>query len=88
MSQSRFFSFIALLVVLALPLRVVAADKDCTQLEAYAAESVTDYLDSWGNVYVFFKQFRHCYDGAVAEGAQDRIQLLWSRQWRQLPKIK
>ncbi len=78
---------IALLVVLALPLPAVATDKKCSQLEAYAAETVTDYLDSWANVYAFFKQFRHCYDGAIAEGAEERIQTLWSTQWRQLPKM-
>ena len=78
---------ITLLLALTLSRPVVAADKECTQLEAYAAETVTDYLDSWGNVYTFFKQFRHCYDGAIAEGAQDRIYVLWSRQWHRLPTM-
>jgi hypothetical protein len=63
------------------------AEKSCTQMEAYAAETVTDYLDSWTNVYHFFKQFRHCYDGSIAEGAADRIQLLWSSHWSTLPQL-
>jgi hypothetical protein len=53
----------------------------CTQIEAYAAEVVTDYLDSWENVYQFFKQFQHCYEASIAEGAEDKIQLLWATKW-------
>lgn len=75
------------LVVLTQAPAAVAKDKECTQLEAYAAETVTDYLDSWQNVHAFFKQFRHCYDGAIAEGAEDKIQLLWSKQWEKLPTM-
>jgi len=60
---------------------------ECSRDEAYAAEAVTDYLDSWQNVYFFFKQFRHCYDAAIAEGAEDKIQLLWADHWSTLPQM-
>lgn len=60
------------------------ATTECTQREAYAAEIVTDYLDSWANIYQFFRQFRHCYDASIAEGAEDKIQQLWTDQW---PKV-
>lgn len=58
-----------------------SAATECTQHEAYASEVVTDYLDSWANVYRFFKQFRQCYDASIAEGAEDKIQQLWSSRW-------
>lgn len=54
---------------------------ECTESDAYAAEVVTDYLDSWANVYQFFKQFQPCYDASIAEGAEDKIQQLWANQW-------
>ena len=59
----------------------------CTRDEGLAAEVVTDYLSTWENVYRFYKQFGHCYDGAIAEGAQDKIQLLWAHRWSELPKM-
>lgn len=64
-----------------------AGEKECSREEAYAAEAVTDYLDSWENMYIFFKQFRHCYDGSIAEGAEDKIQVLWTTRWRDLPRM-
>ncbi|MBZ8142858.1 hypothetical protein CLD22_23555 [Rubrivivax gelatinosus] len=59
----------------------------CTREESYAAEVITDYLTTWSNVYMFYKQFRHCYDGAIAEGTQDKVQLLWADKWSELPQM-
>lgn len=60
---------------------------ECTQMEAYAAETVTDYLDSWKNVHKSFKEFGHCDDGAIAEGFDEAISLLWANQWHKLPEM-
>jgi hypothetical protein len=60
---------------------------ECSEKEAYAAEIVTDYLDSWQNVYSFFEQFRHCYDASIAEGAEYKIQQLWAEHWHDLPEM-
>jgi hypothetical protein len=56
-------------------------------MDAHAADMVTDYLTSWENVALFFKEFQHCYDGGVAASAQDKIHLLWAERWRELPKM-
>jgi hypothetical protein len=66
--------------------RSYAAAK-CTQTEAITAESVVGYIDSWDNVYLFFKQFGHCYDASIAEGLNDKIQLLWANHWQDLPRM-
>ena len=76
-----------LVALLCLGASHAAAAKTCTQMEAYAAEVTTDYLDSWAKVYLFFKQFRHCYDASIAEGAADKIELLWSSRWSTLPQM-
>jgi capsid protein len=75
----------AVCLILLAPFATAAAE--CTREEAYAAETVVDYLDSWGNVHIFYKQFRHCYDGGIAEGVQDRIQQLWADHWGDLPQM-
>lgn len=61
--------------------------KECTKMEAYAAESVTAYLDSWGNVNLAFREFGHCDDGSVAEGFDEAISKLWAKQWHHLPSM-
>jgi len=53
-------------------------------MEAFAAESVVDYLDSWKEVYKAFKEFGHCDDGAIAEGFDDVISILWADHWNTL----
>jgi hypothetical protein len=63
----------------------VAQALDCA--DAKSAEEATDQLHSWQNVYQFFKRYRNCYDGSVAEGAEDKIQLLWADHWSTLPEM-
>ena len=63
----------------------VAQALDCPA--AKSAEEATDQLHSWHNVYQFFKRYRNCYDGSVAEGAEDKIQLLWADHWSTLPQM-
>ena len=74
-------------VIFCLCLSGYAHGAECTKDEAFAAETVTDYLDSWENVFRFFKAFGHCYDGGIAEGAGYRIQKLWTSHWSQLPTM-
>lgn len=77
--------FVAFVLVLGAMLGAKAAE--CTRDEAYAAETVVDYLNSWEIVHLFYGQFRHCYDGAIAGGVQDRMQFLWADRWDELPKM-
>lgn len=48
---------------------------------------MTAYLDSWKNVKLAFKSFGHCDDGAIGEGFDEAISLLWANQWRKLPEM-
>lgn len=64
-----------------------ALGRECTKDEAYAAEMATDNLLAWKDVYKFYTEFRHCYDGAIAEGAEDKVQLLWANHWSTLPEM-
>ncbi|NTW50530.1 MAG: hypothetical protein HGB19_12530 [Chlorobiales bacterium] len=55
--------------------------KECTQMEAFAAETVIGYLDSWKEIYNAFKSFGHCDDAAIAEGFDDVISIQWGEHW-------
>lgn len=65
----------------------VAHSDECSPMEAYAAETVVDYLDNWANLHRAYSQFAKCDDGAIAEGFSDVVTKLLSRQWRSLPDL-
>jgi hypothetical protein len=79
----KIITIILFLLVIALP----ASAKECTTMEAFAAESVIDYLDSWEKVYKSFKDFGHCDDAAIAEGYDDVISKLWADHWDKLSEM-
>lgn len=55
--------------------------------DAQVAEAAVDNLNSWQDVYRFYRRYRDCFDGAVAEGASDRIEQMWIKHWDTLPKM-
>ncbi len=64
-----------------------AQSEECVERDGYTAEVVTDYLDSWKNVTQFYKVFKKCDDGGVAEGVSDAIARLLSQKWYRLPEL-
>ncbi|GFO67192.1 hypothetical protein GMLC_07710 [Geomonas limicola] len=78
---------VVVLALVAAALPSVALAKECTKFEAYAADSVTAYLDSWKNVHRAFTEFGHCDDGGIAEGFDEAISILWAEQWPKLPQM-
>jgi hypothetical protein len=78
--------FAALLAAASTAVAQLEARK-CTTAEAVAAEAATDNLTNWANVHRFFRQFGHCYDGAIAGNGSDRIQTLLADRWSELPQL-
>ena len=72
---------IRILLVFGLLLSVATEAKECSKYEAFAAESVTDYLNNWHNLHLAFKQFGHCDDGAIGEGLSEAVARLLVDQW-------
>ena len=64
-----------------------ATAEKCSQLDAYAAEAVTGYLDSWRNLKMGYEQFKHCDDGSIAEGFSEAVARLLSDRWTQLAQF-
>ncbi len=49
-----------------------ADEEKCSMRDSYAAETVTDYMDSWKNMHLAYKQFKQCSEsGGPAEGFSD-----------------
>lgn len=65
---------------------VSASEHKCTQFDSYAAETVFSYLDSWKNMHLAYKQFRHCDDGGPAEGFSEAAARLMADHWHDLPQ--
>lgn len=72
-------------MVLAATFEVDAAN--CSKAMAIAAETKAGELKSWSEVYVWFKRYRNCDDGAIAEGFTESITILLARQWSVLPQL-
>lgn len=75
------------LMMAALLMSEPASARECSRMEAYAAETVTGYLSSWREIHSAFKQFGHCDDGGIAEGFDEAITVLWEREWVRVPEM-
>ncbi len=63
-----------------------AHSEECDERDGYTAETLTDYLDSWKNVARFYKDFKKCDNGGVAEGVSDAVARLLAQSWRTGPR--
>ena len=62
--------------------------KECTRLDAAAAEAVLDYLDSWHNVHLAYTQYVHCEGNiGVSEGLSNAIAELLEDHWARLKDL-
>ena len=64
-----------------------AHSEECDERDGYTAETLTDYLDSWKNVTQFYKDFKKCDNGGVAEGVSDAVARLLAQNWHRLPQL-
>jgi hypothetical protein len=78
---------LAALIAVSSPAVAQSETRKCTSAEAVAAEVATDTLHDWADVYRFFRQFGHCFDGAIAGNASDKVQLLLANFWSEVPQL-
>lgn len=64
-----------------------AQERACTKADAIEAESSVSKLHTWEGIYKSFKRFRHCDDGAIAEGYSDSIVRILARRWDELESL-
>jgi hypothetical protein len=66
---------------------VSAQERPCVRAEAIEAESSVSRLGNWEDIYKSFKRFRHCDDGAIAEGYSDSIVRMLANRWNRLETL-
>jgi hypothetical protein len=60
----------------------------CRPAQAAAADAMVDKLNDWAAVDRFFREYRQCDDGGIAEGSSDAVAHLLANQWDTLPKLQ
>jgi hypothetical protein len=56
----------------------------CLERQATRADAAADGLTSWRQAYSFFRRYRDCDDGAIAEGFSDGVAELLANHWTQI----
>jgi hypothetical protein len=64
-----------------------AGASECTRADESRAYKSIDRLQSWKDIYAAYKRFKHCDDGAIAEGYSDGVARQMADHWNRLPKV-
>jgi hypothetical protein len=72
---------IPILLIISLYWNASAKERYCTKPDAIEAENSVSRLNNWEDIYKSFKRFRHCDDGAIAEGYSDSVVRMFADQW-------
>jgi hypothetical protein len=59
----------------------------CSPAQAQAADAAVDTLTSWDALRDFYKKFRRCDDGDIAEGSSEAVARLFVDKWDELPQL-
>jgi hypothetical protein len=72
-------NIIILIFFIAMP--AVISGQECTNEQARKSETIAAYLKTWDEVFGAWKDFKHCDDGAIAEGFSDSVTKILSEKW-------
>lgn len=59
----------------------------CTVAQAKRAEDQIDRLHTWDSLYKWYKAYRHCDDGGIAEGISEDVGRMLAHHWSTLPNL-
>ena len=60
---------------------------ECSDTEAQRAESEAVMLRSWDDLYESYKRYKHCDDGAIAEGYSEAVARILVDHWNTLSRL-
>jgi len=60
---------------------------ECSDTEAQRAESEAVMLRSWDALYGSYKRYKHCDDGAIAEGYSEAVARILVDHWNTLSRL-
>ena len=84
----RWKSFFFLASMISFNSAVASERRICTVPEEIAAETESSTLGSWTALYRAFDQFKHCDDGAIAEGYSETVSRLLAEDWKNLGRLR
>jgi len=64
-----------------------AQQHPCTDAEAKRADTDLDTLGSWDALYRWYKLYRQCDDGGLAEGYSESVVRILADHWNTLPRL-
>lgn len=70
-----------LILILLFTVPAITAGQECTNTQARESEEIAAYLNSWDEVFSAWKNYKHCDDGAIAEGFSESITKILSTKW-------
>ena len=65
-----------------------AKEHPCTDAEAQRAETETDTLRSWDSLHSWYKRYKQCDDGGIAEGYSEAVARTLVDHWTALPQLR
>jgi len=71
--------YISLIILILLP--SFAFSQECTKAQAQEAEAEVVGLITWDQVFEVWQLYKHCDDGAIAEGFSEAISSILSTKW-------
>ena len=60
----------------------------CTVALSMKADDAVDRVKTWPTLYAFYKTYRICDDGGVAEGVSDAVDQLLTKKWSTLAEAQ
>ena len=64
-----------------------AQPPSCTPEDAQRADKAVDGLNSWDRIHDWYKSFRRCDDGGLAEGVSEAVARNLIERWETLPRL-
>src|SRR5712671_3698967 len=59
----------------------------CSAVKARHADAAVDTLNSWGRLYQWYRTYRECDDGSLAEGYSEAVARNLVDRWQALPQL-
>lgn len=83
--SARYFPVAAFLLLSAWS--AAAQSAACPAAKANAAETAADHLTSWKAVAAYYRHYRGCDDGGMAEASSEGVARLLADRWATLPDL-
>jgi hypothetical protein len=64
-----------------------AETPECSMAKAERAENATDGIHDWDSLHTWYREYRRCDDGSIAEGCSEQVARILVDHWSTLPHL-